>query len=65
MIEEQKRYINEKEVTIITGRATQTLRNDRSNRRGIPYVKLGRSIRYSIEDVLNFMESKKIKTDDL
>ncbi len=55
-------YVTEKDVTRITKRAVQTLRNDRHEGRGIPYVKLGRSVRYSLSDVIDFMESRKIQT---
>jgi len=48
-------YLTEKQVSEITGRAVQTLRNERFLGRGIPYVKVGRSIRYSLEDVVWFM----------
>jgi hypothetical protein len=57
-------YLTEKQVAEITGRALQTLRNERFQGRGIPYVKVGRSIRYSLEDVVGFMESRKIRTQD-
>jgi len=57
-------YLTEKQVSGITGRALQTLRNERFLGRGIPYVKVGRSIRYSLEDVVGFMESRKIRTQD-
>ena len=61
----QKRtlYVDEKEVSRITGRALSTLRNDRHRRQGIPYCKLGRSVRYRLDDVLSFMESKRIQTE--
>lgn len=55
-------YLNEKQVKEITGRALSSLRNDRFNRRGIPYVKVGRSIRYSEQDVVSYMEERKIQT---
>ena len=54
------RYLSEREVSQSTGRALQTLRNDRFNGRGIPYVKFYRSVRYSLADVIQFMESRKI-----
>ena len=57
-------YLNEKQVKEITGRALSTLRNDRFNKRGIPYVKIGRSVRYSLEDLINFMEKRKVITQD-
>jgi len=40
-----------------------SLRNDRFIERGIPYIKIGRSVRYSLEDVLRFMEEHKIQTE--
>jgi len=57
-------YLTEKQVSEITGRALQTLRNERFLGKGIPYVKVGRSVRYSLEDVVEFMESRKIGTED-
>jgi hypothetical protein len=57
------KYIDEQEVTKITGRALSTLRNERFNRRGIPYYKVGRSVRYKLEDVIHFMESCRIQTN--
>jgi hypothetical protein len=62
----EKPYLNEKEVAAITGRAVQTLRNDRFNRCGIPYYKISkRSIRYKGEDVKSFMESRRITFDEV
>jgi hypothetical protein len=58
-----KTYVPEQEVSRITGRGVQTLRNDRHLGRGIPYVKFGRSVRYSVDDIINFMESHKVDTD--
>jgi hypothetical protein len=55
-------YIDEKEVSRITGRAIQTLRNDRFRGQEIPYVKMGRAVRYRLSDVIEFMEDRKIKT---
>lgn len=58
-------YITEKEVSQLTRRALQTLRNDRFKGQGIPYCKIGRSCRYNLEDVIRFMESHKIKTEEI
>jgi len=57
-------YLNEVQVAEVTGRALSTLRNDRFNRRGIPYVKIGRSVRYNLQDVVQFMEMHKIETQN-
>jgi len=64
---DEPKYLTEKQVSEITGRALQTLRNDRHEGRGIPYSKLRvsgnrGSIRYSLEDVVRFMERNKIQT---
>jgi predicted DNA-binding transcriptional regulator AlpA len=57
-------YLDEKQVSQLVGRALSTLRNDRHLRRGLPYVKFGRSVRYSKADVIAFMEARKISTID-
>ncbi|HNZ31835.1 MAG TPA: helix-turn-helix domain-containing protein [Smithellaceae bacterium] len=60
-----KPYLNEKEVATITGRALSTLRNERFMRKGLPYYKIGgRSIRYKTEDVIAYMESRRIAFDE-
>ncbi len=60
-----KPFLNEAEVSAITGRALATLRNDRFLRRGIPYLKISeRSVRYRTPDVLNFMEARPITFDE-
>ena len=63
-MENLPQYVDEKIVSEITGRALPTLRNDRHNRRGIPYYKIGRSVRYALSDVIGFMESNKIVPED-
>ena len=60
----QTKYISEQEVSTITGRALSTLRNDRSRGQGIPYIKCGRSVRYSYQDVIDWMETRKINTHE-
>ena len=62
---ELPRYLTDKEVEEITGRKRQTLANDRHMRRGIPYVRVGRSIRYYLNDVVEFMERGRIETREL
>lgn len=60
---EKTRFITEKEVAEITGRALSTLRNDRHLGKGFPYTRIGKSIRYSLSDVIKFMESHKVQTE--
>ena len=57
------KFIDEKQVSKLTGLAIQTLRNWRYQKRGFPYCKVGSSIRYSFDDVMSYMERHKIKTE--
>jgi len=57
---QQHRYLAEKEVSALTGRAVQSLRNDRCRGTGIVYYKVGGSVRYKLGDVLRFMEQHRI-----
>ena len=59
------RFLNENEVAALTGRAVQTLRNDRHRGQGFPYVKYGRSVRYCLSDVLAAMDSRRVKPEAL
>ena len=61
----KKPYLNETETAALTGRAIPTLRNERHLRRGLPYLKVGgRSIRYKLQDVIAFMEGRRITFDE-
>ena len=64
MSEKTKRYVDEKEASRITSISLSTLRNQRYLGKGIPHIKIGRAVRYSLEDVVAFMESHKISTDE-
>ncbi len=58
-------YIDEKKVSKITGFALPTLRNHRHLGIGIPYIKAtSRAIRYSLADVIKYMESRKITPNE-
>lgn len=54
------RYVTEREVSALTGLALPTLRNYRVTHQGPPYVKVGRAVRYNVEEVLVFMERRKV-----
>lgn len=60
-----KQYLNEKQVTEITGIALSTLRNHRFQRKGIPYSRYGRKIIYKQEDVIAYLDGHKIKTESV
>ncbi|WP_028313223.1 helix-turn-helix transcriptional regulator [Desulfatibacillum aliphaticivorans] len=61
-MEQEKVFLNEKEVSTLTGFALSTLRNWRSLGHGPAYHKVSaRAIRYEKGTVLAFMENHKIE----
>lgn len=54
------RFVGERVVSEITGWSVSKLQNDRWAGRGIPYAKLGSSVRYDLEDVRAYIEARKI-----
>jgi predicted DNA-binding transcriptional regulator AlpA len=62
-MESEVKYLKEEEVSRLTGVALPTLRNTRHMGRGIPYCKVGRSVRYCWQDVIDFMEARKIRPE--
>lgn len=60
---QEPRYIDEKVLSQMSGLAVQTLRNDRSMRKGIPFIKLGRSVKYDLVDVMAYMQRHRVETE--
>ena len=58
-------YLTEQDVHRMTKKSLSQLRSDRFLGKGIPYIKDGKSIKYNIEDVLAYMESRKIHTETM
>lgn len=54
------RWIDEKEYCRIRGCALQTARNERFQRRGPPYYKFGRQVRYRLDEVLKWLEAGRV-----
>ena len=54
------RLMTDFEVAEIKNCSVQTLRNDRHLRRGLPYIKSGRSIRYTPADVAKDILANRI-----
>ena len=52
--------VDERKAARVLGVAVQTLRNWRHQRRGPAYVKMGRSVRYEINDLVEYLKKKKI-----
>ena len=63
-MEDEEKYITERETHGITRFALSTLRNHRHLGVGIPYIKMKTSIRYKLSDVISYMETRRIQTDD-
>ena len=59
--EERLALRTERQASEILGIALPTLRKWRCLRQQIPFVKLGRSVRYRLADLENFLNSKTIQ----
>jgi hypothetical protein len=58
-------FFTEKELAERHRRSVKTLRNERLSGRGVPYVKIGRSVRYRLDDVERFeMKNLRCSTSD-
>ena len=57
--------IKEKMVSELTGMSLATLRNHCWLGKEIPYIKIGRSVRYLESDVQNFLDQLKVQTKPL
>ncbi|MBB5143645.1 helix-turn-helix domain-containing protein [Desulfovibrio intestinalis] len=55
-----KRWLDEREVSDLTKLSLSTLRAHRFLRKGMPYSKIGRSVRYCWDDVATFMANHRI-----
>lgn len=58
-----QKFLNEKELAKAAGLSVQTLRNYRSEKKLFPYVKMGRSVRYPVDEVEKILNSKIVKAD--
>ena len=52
--------VDEHKAAKMLGKSVQTLRNERFLRKGCPYVKLGRSVRYLISDLSDYLNQNRI-----
>ena len=55
-----KRFLTAEEVAHLTGLSIETLAQWRSQRRGIPYLKIGRIVRYDLADVQVYLEGCRV-----
>lgn len=56
-----KLFINEKELSEIVGVSLSTLRMNRVFNKGFPYYKLGKSVRYKLSEVNDYIEKNKVE----
>lgn len=49
--------LNQRQYCELTGKAPSTAEQDRLYGRGAPFIRMGRSIRYRLDDVLAWLES--------
>ena len=60
-IQERDRLLTETEVSEMTKLTLSTLRSHRLKGRGLPYVKIEKSVRYRLSDVLEYLERHTVK----
>jgi predicted site-specific integrase-resolvase len=58
-------YLTDRDVSRMTGIAVQTLRNWRHERKGFPYSKVGRTVRYDPDDVEDYMKKRRVDPEGL
>jgi hypothetical protein len=56
-------YLTDNQVAALLSVSVASLRNDRSQRRGLPYVKLRKTVRYLLSDVVHYMNSHRIEME--
>jgi len=62
---DKKEFLNVVETSRLLGVAVGTLNNWRCRREGPQYLKLGgKVVRYALDDVLQWLKNRKIKTRD-
>lgn len=62
--DETKKAYKETEVSIIWGIPLPTLRNSRFRKRGLPYVKVGKSIFYMAADIEEYFKRHTIRPEE-
>jgi hypothetical protein len=63
-IHPQNIVVNEMVAARLLGVAVQTLRNHRAQRRGVPYTKYGRLVRYFINDIYQYLRANRIAPEE-
>lgn len=56
--------LSAEDVARLTGLSIETLAQWRSQKRGIPYLKIGRAVRYDPADVQTYLEGCRVSVSD-
>ncbi len=59
-----KDLLTAEQVAKLTGMAIETLAQWRSQKRAIPYLKIGRAVRYDPADVQKYLEGCRVSVSD-
>jgi hypothetical protein len=60
----EDRYVNDVEAAKILSVSPQSMRNWRHMRKGPPYTKRGRMVRYSLKELMNYMDGGRITPEN-
>ena len=58
-----RQFLTERDIEGLGLRSAKALRNDRWAGRGIPFYRVGRSVRYALKDVRRFLEQHRVEPD--
>jgi hypothetical protein len=56
-------FLDDKQISKILAKSPQSLRNERQQGRGLPYYKIGKSVRYKLSEVLEILERCRIEPE--
>lgn len=56
-----RQLVTDVEAALVMGIKPQTLRNKRSQNLGPPYIKIGRTVRYDMADLMAFIDAHRVQ----
>lgn len=59
---ELPKLLNASELADFLGISEETLSQNRYLKEGIPYIKVGKRVRYRLDDVLAYLEKNRVET---
>ena len=62
---DQETFLSDVQLSKILNKHPQSLRNERQQGRGLPYYRIGRSVRYRLSDVLKHLERCRVEPEGL